>query len=260
MTHKVNKQRMMNILGEIVGVADILYVSTAANSNTANAQNGAITMTLGNAISGEVYYSECELWSSPGIISAPLLPAASTNNTDSAQVMYFNYNDQKIGFAVRDTRNMLQAGLIQPGETCVYAPGAQGRILIKLDSSINLVTTSDGTSSGQTVGIFVGTDTISIQNQYGAIMISSSGITITAGAAAVTLDANTGTASLLGQTANVQGAVASVSGSSATMIGPQATPAAPVLIGATPAPTNTALYGPTGEAGLPAPSVLLSTT
>lgn len=140
--------RILNMMGEVIGIADVMFATTAANSNSPNQLNGSITLNLGVAESGEMQSQQAELWSVPGIISVPVLPTQATNNTDAAQVLYYNHPDQNIAFAMRDTRSQSIAGNINPGETCVYAPGGQARVLLKNDGTINMVTTSDNTPNG----------------------------------------------------------------------------------------------------------------
>lgn len=132
--------RIQNAIGEIIGIADILMAETAANANTPNQLKGSITVNLGSAESGEMQSAEAEVWGSPGIISVPALPDKTANNTDSAQCLYFSRNNQNIVFAVRDTRTMSRAGNITPGETCVYAPNGKGRVLLKKNDAVTLVT------------------------------------------------------------------------------------------------------------------------
>lgn len=127
-------------LQEVIGIADILAVNTAASSNTPSAANGATVFTIGNAESGEVYSTNCEFWHPSGIMSVPALPLSPNNNIDSGQVIYFTKADQNIGLAFRDTRTELLGGNLAPGDTVVYANSSAARVALKEDGSVTLST------------------------------------------------------------------------------------------------------------------------
>lgn len=167
--------QILNAIGEIIGIADILMAETAANSNSPNQLNGSVTLNLGVAESGEMQSSQAELWGAPGIISVPALPASTANNTDAAQALYFNRNSQNIVFAVRDTRTQLQAGNINPGETCVYSPVGQGRCLIKADGSVTLVTTDDNTPNGNNIAFTISKDGLFFKAPFGKMTFDATG-------------------------------------------------------------------------------------
>lgn len=144
--------QILNAIGEIIGVADVLFAETAANNNSPSQLNGSVTVNLGFAESGELQSSQAEVWGTPGIVSVPALPVKTANNTDAAQCLYFSRNDQNIAFAFRDTRSQAQAGNINPGETCIYAQTGQGRVLLKNDNSVTLVTSdADGNNMEMTL-------------------------------------------------------------------------------------------------------------
>lgn len=231
-------------------ICDILTV----NSGT-DATNGSITLSLGNASTGEVFTDNAILSNSSGIYSVPLpvgninsdgsFSHASTSLVGAQAVCWVNNNFWTV-LNVRDTRVQSNPGNIQAGEIAIQTLGAQGRILLKQDSSVNLYTTSDGTSSGDSCGIFVGTESIVISNTFGSITIDSNGITLTSGKASLTLSSS-GDANLLGTTVNVQGSLASISGEIATCVG----------AGAMPVPGTNALGGIEGITGVPYLNVYL---
>lgn len=171
--------QLMNEIGEIIGIADILFAETAANSNSPNSLNGSITVNLGFAESGEMQSSQAEVWGTPGIISVPALPASVNNNTDAAQALYYNRNDQCIVFATRDTRTQFLAGNINPGETCVYSPVGQGRLLCKADNSVSLITTDDGTSTGNIISAGVSETGFKVVTPWGTLTLDNTGLNIT---------------------------------------------------------------------------------
>lgn len=168
--------RLMNMTGEIIGIADILFADTAANSNTPNQANGSVTLNLGFAESGEGQSQQAELWNSPGIISVPALPTAANNNSDAAQGLYYNHSDQNIIFAVRDTRSQAIAKNINPGETCVYAPGSQASVLLKNDGTATLSTTDDNTATGNSLKVSVGPAGIQLITPWATLVLDQTGI------------------------------------------------------------------------------------
>jgi hypothetical protein len=156
-----------------IQVRDILNVQTAASSNTTNATTGSVTLTLGLAESGEVTNSSAELWSPPGIISAPLPPAQSTDNINASQVLCIQRGDQNIAFATRDTRSQFAAGNIQPGETYVYATGSEARTGYKLDGSVTNFTKN---ANGESVYSVVSPTSIEWQAPFGQLIMDATGL------------------------------------------------------------------------------------
>jgi hypothetical protein len=170
--------RMMNELGEIIGIADVMFATTAANSNSPNSLNGSITINLGFAESGEMESEQAEVWGTPGIISVPNLPAKTNNNTDAAQAMYLKTTSQNIAFAFRDTRSQAIAGNINPGETCVYAPAGQARALFKADGTATLITTDDNTATGNNVEFTISPTGLYFKAPWGKITFDATGLHI----------------------------------------------------------------------------------
>jgi hypothetical protein len=136
-------------------ICDVLAVGPTASSDSTNSVN-SVTMTLGNAQTGEIYTTSAILFNAPGIYSVPLPPGTISNNKftpssvslTGSQVIAFPRNDQWIVLAVRDTRTQLNPGNIQPGEAAMQATGSAGRNIIKNDGSINLYTLNGNNSMG----------------------------------------------------------------------------------------------------------------
>ena len=151
----------LNILGEFIGVADVVGMDGPVNppismtlvgvsttitvpSSTPSGQNGASVFQIGNISTNEIYSKSSEMWmGAPGIYSLPAL-SSTTTNSDGCQVLYVNHNNQNIGVAYRDTRFL--AGLNgQPGDTFLYAPGSTSSVKCSQDGSV-----------------YIGTDTVSV--------------------------------------------------------------------------------------------------
>lgn len=188
---------LMNILGEIIGVADvvggdfpaggtqnitlgIINGSATLPSNTPSGGNGASVIQLGNVSTGELYSKNTEYWSgSPGIMSLPML-SSSGSSTDACQVLYINRNNQNIGIAYRDTRFLTNAQMVSPGETVVFAAGSKAMAKFGNDGGVTLSTQgSKGTHyiSVTPAGIFM-------QCDYGTLSCDANGWNMTANSGA----------------------------------------------------------------------------
>ena len=172
---------------ETIRVADVLAVS----SGTSNANN-SVLLTLGNAVSGEIYTTQAILYNSPGIYSVPL-PSGTIDNQGNytatnvsptaCQAVCYVQNSNWVVMQVRDTRGQTNQGNIQPGEIALQVLGAQARIILKQDSSINLYTLNNGSS----MGLFIAPneDTISCINSKGyGFQITDVGVNIFASTSA----------------------------------------------------------------------------
>lgn len=166
---------LLNQIGEIINIADVLMAESAASSNSPNQLNGSITLTLGYAESGEILSQRAELWGTPGIISVPALPAQATNNIDSAQALFYNRNGQNVVFAVRDTRSQSNAGNINPGETCVFATVGQARAICKNDGSVTLMTTDNNAANGNNITLSISPTGFYFKSPFGKITFDATG-------------------------------------------------------------------------------------
>lgn len=198
---------------------------------------------LGSVFTGEADSDNAEWWQHVGFVSRPPNP---DGNRTAAQVVIAQAGDRDVVIASSDLRGLALGGNLQPGETCVYAAGedgaAQGRLLMKGNGTISLFTRHGNVDSGQAVAVQLNSDsTFGIVSKFGGIRIDATGITITSGKAALILGAD-GSAKLQGN------GLVEVAGK-LTCIGTNCLPA----------PTNTAIKGPTGLAGTPSTSVYIGT-
>lgn len=238
----------------LIGVG-ILNTTVDLLKKTLLAQLGsASTSTTTSGGAGTVVSDGAEWWQHVGFCSRPPNPASGA----SAQAIAVRQSDRDVIIASRDNRaNALQA-VIGPGETCLYAAGADGsgqaRLVLKGDHSVALIST-DPVSTFNTLLRLDGANQ-KIEMQAGSCMIKLDGvankITITAGGAALTLNGATGRADLVGQLVNCQAnGIACLSGGVATCLGPKATP---------PLPASACLLGPAGASGVPSTNVFVSLT
>jgi hypothetical protein len=247
----INPKWMGGNSQEWISIADVISVDT---TSPAVVDTKSISLQLGNASTGESYGTTAQLFNPFGIYSIPL---PSVLGKPGTQVLSWVRNDESYSFAGRDINTQKNPGNIKPGETAVYATGSQAKALFKNDGSINLLTTSDNTESGYTVGQTITGSKITLQTAKCSLTLDDNvGITLTVGTAALTLTFE-GIATLMGQVANVQGSLANISGSVATFVG-QGCPATCIGSAAQPVPTTNALYGVGGPVTAPSPSVYLS--
>jgi hypothetical protein len=155
-----------------------------------------------------------------------------------------------------DNANPVLIGNLKPGEAAVAIPGSKGRLLFKNTNDAIVMYTED--VDGVACSIYVGKDKIQISNAACSITLDATGISMTAsapgsflGPGGLTIGASDGTTTLSGQLLNLYGQLVSLAGSVATCLGQNCTP----VPGG-----NNALVGPTGLAGLPAPTVYVSNT
>ncbi len=204
-----------------------------------------IMAQIGDATTG-TSPDPAEWWQHVGFASRPSDVSGSGQNADSAQAIVINRTDYDVVIASRDTRYQDIYGALKPGETCIYGTGsdggAQGRVLIKQNGSINLYTTEGNVDGGQAMGIFINPDddSITILNSAGfGLIINGDGVFLTAKDSALQLKAS-GDCSLIGK------GKCQIDGGG-------------ICLGSTAVPVvNAALVGPTGLAGVASTKVLIA--
>ena len=195
---------------------------------------GLITAQTGDSVTKTTNGDNAEWWQHVGFVSRPAVPTAGQA---ACQAVVIKRSDNDAIVATRDARGSSIYGSLADGESCLYAPGAQGRVLLKADGSVNIYTTSDNTSSGQSVILTVASGAVSIGTPWGAFIMDSGGIRMGAGSAGLQIGSD-GTVTIIGTKIALNG------GS--------------VSLGANASPTNTILFGPTGLAAIPSTSVFVS--
>jgi hypothetical protein len=194
---------------------DILNTVIDATTRTIVAQVGDVGAQKADS-------DAAEWWQHVGFLSRPPKPKAQQA---AAQAVTFRAGDRDVCIASRDLRGQALAGSLGYGETCVYAPGSDGagqaRILLKSDGSITLYTTSDGTSSGQSVAVQVSQTGIRWVTPWGAMTLDSAGfqVALTSGGAAfkVATDGSVAWTGTKTQAATAQGSLG-VAASAATPV------------------------------------------
>ncbi len=128
--------------------AELFDVGKDILVTTLNSVTNMVTAQLGDSTSQHAETDNNEWWQHVGFVSRPAKP---TQGGASCQGLCLKANDHDIIFATRDTRGSSIVGNLADGEACMYAPGAQGRVLLKINGSVILLTTDSNTATGNTM-------------------------------------------------------------------------------------------------------------
>ena len=220
----------------MIATDGLFQVGISILRTTVDAATRALTAQVGDVLEETVDSDEAELWQQPGLFSRPPQPAAKTR---SAQAVALRTAGRFILLAVRDLRGLPSD--IGDGETCVYAPGPDGRgqarTVWRGDGRVQIETRTAAGAQPCTVAIDPGGDTITLQNAAGlGLSISPTGVTLTGpGGAQVALTA-TGAAITSSGITQVDGTLVRLGGAAAVLPG---------------------VHGPSGVAGTASTKVLM---
>jgi hypothetical protein len=131
---------------------------------------------LGTAFGdGDTETSDAEWYQQVGFVSLP--PAAG--NGDACQCVVLRRGDHDAVVASRDLRGQALAGLLKEGETCVYAAGedgnAQGRLMVKRDGAVTLLTTVGNVPGGASVYLRLSPDGLEFVAPFGSLKFDATG-------------------------------------------------------------------------------------
>lgn len=111
--------------------ADVISVD---QSSPAAQQVSGYSIQTGVSITGELTGDTIQPYGPSGIYSIPVLSTIGKNGTE---IIYIPRSDEGFVLGVRDTNNQNKAGVVNPGEISVYAPGATGINRVYLDINGN---------------------------------------------------------------------------------------------------------------------------
>lgn len=162
---------MTSLIGsDIIVGEDILVTRRDEDTNTILAQTGDV-------IAEETQSQESVVWQHSGFCSRP--PNAIAGKS-SAQAIVLRSSQYDAIVATRDLASQQMYGLLNEGESCLYAAGpdgqSQARVLCKSDGSINLVTTDTNTPKGKTLIHSFSPEGLQIATPWGGIVLNSEGI------------------------------------------------------------------------------------
>lgn len=143
---------------------------------TLDTTTGTLLFQTGDAISGQVESDRVESWQHAGFCSIPSNPVAGQS---ACQGIIRRRGDIDVCTNTRDTRGQAIYGNLKAGETCIYAGGhdgnSQGRVLIKDDGSVTLLTTNDNTKTGKVVALKIAPDGFTFTSPWGSFKFDASG-------------------------------------------------------------------------------------
>jgi hypothetical protein len=159
---------------------DLFWIGASVLSTAVDKVTNTILAQVGSIREKYVYGEGAEWYQHVGFSSRPSQPSPTANATTASECVGIKGTTDII-FASRDVRGQAIYGSLGDGETCLYATGAdgtaQGRVLIKKDSSINLYTRTSSTANGMMVSLTPSNDSISLLNAAGlGIIIDPTGI------------------------------------------------------------------------------------
>jgi hypothetical protein len=147
-------------------------------ATTVSTATKKITAQLGSVVGETSDSDEADWWQHVGFASRPAKPEAGKS---AAQAVIVRQGDRDAVIASQDLRGLELYGNLRDGETCIYAPGADGaaqaRVLLKADGSINLLTRNGNDANGASVGVFIAADgSITLAGTGGAaVMLGNDG-------------------------------------------------------------------------------------
>lgn len=135
-----------------------------------------VSAQLGDVTGEQAESQDAEWWQHVGFVSRPPQAAAKQS---ACQAVAIRRGDRDAIIGTRDLRGSTLSGLLADGETCVYAPGtdgkAQARVLLKKDGSVNLFTTDSNADDGTSVYFRVAPDGFIFNAPWGTIRFDATG-------------------------------------------------------------------------------------
>lgn len=230
----------------VKGFKDIVSTEWDILSSDREGKHSTISLQMGDAsasLAGDIV----ALWQQIGFASLPSKVSPDGKNLQCAQALVLNIAGDSIAVATRDTRYNDVIGSLQPGETCVYATGAdgtgQGRILLKDLGRMMIYTKKNAETATKAMSLLMDpqTDTIALTNSLGyGLIIKEDGVYVKGPGGALKIDSSG--CALIATTGKAQ------------IDGPG------IVLGSVAVPgLNSALTGATGIAGVASTKVLIAT-
>jgi hypothetical protein len=159
--------------------SELFHIGAAILSDTVDSVTNALTAQLGSITEEYVFSDSAEIYQDIGLVSRVSNP---TKGAKAAECLAIK-GDRDVVFARRDLRGTSIYGNLGPGETCLYAGGldgnSQGRVIIKNDGSVTLMTTENNLPAdqgGQPVALRISpTKGFEFTSQFGSITLDKTG-------------------------------------------------------------------------------------
>mgnify|MGYP000987997587 FL=1 len=156
--------------------ADIRIGVDILNTEVAQ-KTGNITCQTGDVVNQDVESQGVEWIQHVGYASRPPNPDAGVA---ACQGVIIERGGRDTCIASQDARGQQLAGILKPGETCMYGAGAdglaQGRVICKQDGSVTLFTTSDNTSNGKSVYLRIKPTAFEVVAPWGTLKFDDTGL------------------------------------------------------------------------------------
>lgn len=158
--------------------ADIRVGVDILNTEVAQ-KTGNITCQTGDVVNQDVESHGVEWIQHVGYASRPPNPDAGVA---ACQGVVICRGGRDTVIATQDARGQQLAGILKPGESCMYGAGAdglaQGRVICKQDGSVTMFTTSDNTANGKSVYFRVKPTAFEFVAPWGTLKFDDTGLHI----------------------------------------------------------------------------------
>jgi hypothetical protein len=126
-------------------------VSGVDTSSQAFKDTGSAMLTLGVNVGGENLGITANLLHPPGFFSLPI--AGTVGKGTGYKVLSYVTNNEYFSLGGRDYANQQKVGNVKEGESMMYSPAGEGIMLMKADSSINILSRIGGSPTGGMLGM-----------------------------------------------------------------------------------------------------------
>ncbi len=155
----------------------LFFIGVDILKSTVSAVTNKIFIQIGDAIGQTTLADNVSWWQHVGFASRPPIPVPGKQ---AAQAVVIKRGDRDIAIASQDLRGLETYGNLADGETCVYAPGAdgnsQGRVILKDDGSVALYTTDSNAPGGNMVMLRISPQGgLEFTSQWGSLTFDQTG-------------------------------------------------------------------------------------
>lgn len=159
-------------------LASAFAIGIAALNTSQDDTTGTYLVQTGNVGDGTKESDRAEWWQTPGFCSLPPNP---TEN-QAAELFVYRRGSNDVILASRDQRG---ARKINPGETIIYASGADGKgqaqVYCDANGAVTVSTTTDNTASGQPISCKLDASGVKLSTPGGSVMLATSGAVTVSG-------------------------------------------------------------------------------
>lgn len=159
-----------------MNVSEFFRIGAGVLRTTLDDKFGTILAQIGDAVTNTVSRDVAELWGPGGFL---FRPSKAEPGKQAAEAIVLRAFGHEIILGLRDLRGQKLAKTLKEGELCLYGPGefgtSQGRVLIKQDGSVTLLTTDTNTDEGKVVSFRLSPTSLTFQAPWGSFIFDASG-------------------------------------------------------------------------------------